>query len=89
MGLFSVWIGLSDGENEMKNEMPFVAFAVIGDGNGRVVSEDGDAVGEMVAINVIVVDENPSDDVLDFIDGNCDADGLGRRDAVGDGGLDF
>lgn len=89
MGLFGVWIGLGDGENEIENEMRFIAFTVIGDGNGRIVAENGDAVGEMVIVNVVVVKENPSDDVLDFIDGNCDADGLGRRDAIGDGGLDF
>lgn len=88
MGLFGVRIGLSGGENEVKNEVAFVAFAIVGDGNGRVVSENGDSIGEMVVVDVVVIQENPSDDVLNLIDGNRDADGLGRRDAIGDGGED-
>lgn len=89
MGLFSVRIGLGNGENEMKNEVAFVSFTVVGDGNGRIVAEDCDAIRKVVVIDVVVVKENPSDDVLNLIDGNCDADGASSGDAIGDGGLDF
>lgn len=86
MGLFGVRIGLGGGENEVDDEMRFVSFSVIGDGNGRIITEDGDSIGEMVVVNVVVVEKNPANRVLDLIGGNCDGDGLGRRDALVDCG---
>lgn len=61
MGLFSVRIGLSDGENQIENEMPLVAVAVIGDGNGRIVTEDRDSIGEWVEVNVNEMGADKSD----------------------------
>lgn len=53
MGLFSVRIGLgADGENEIENKMAFVTFAIVGDGNGRVVAEDCHPIGERIPINI-------------------------------------
>lgn len=72
----------------MKNEMRFIAFAIVGDGNGRIIAEDGYAVGEVVIVNVVVVEKNPANRVLNLIGGNCDGDGLGRRDALVDCGED-
>lgn len=83
MGLFVEWIGRGDGENEMENEMSLISVAVGRNGNGRVVAEYRDAVGERVEVDVPIVRHYPCNDTFGV--GGCNGDGLGRCDAVGNG----
>ena len=88
MDLLSVRIGLGDGENEIENKMTLVTFAVIGDGNGRVVAENGDSIRERIPINIGETGADEGDCGFDGIGGDGDVDGLGRGDGIGDCGED-
>lgn len=81
MGLFSVRIGLGgDGENEVDDEVAFVPVSVRRNRNGRVVSEDRDAVEMRVPVNVVEGTLDPTDGIFDAQEWDCNADATGRRD---------
>ncbi len=84
MGLFSVRIGLRDGENEIENKMTFIAVAVRVGPNGRIVAEYGNSVGERVEVDVNETGTEKSDCCVNVGDG--DGDDSGRGDAIGDCG---
>ena len=87
-GLFSVRVGLIDGENQIENKMGFVTVVVVGNGDGRIVAENRHSVGEFVPINVVETGLNEATsgfDVGDFDDGaslRCNRKADGNEDLL-------
>ena len=84
MDLFGVRIGLGDGENQIENKVGFVTVAVVGNGDGRIVAENGDAVRKWIEVNIVEMGANECDGGVNVSGWDGDADGPCRRDAVGD-----
>lgn len=80
MGLFSVRIGRGDGENEVDDEMPFVAVAIRRNGHGGVIAKNCDAVEMRVPVDVIEGALDPADGIFDAKEWDCNADATGCRD---------
>lgn len=81
MGLFGVRVGLgADGKNQIENKMPFVAVAIVSNGNGRIIPENRDAIRKGVPIDIDVSGADERNGGFDGVGWDGDGNGSGHGD---------
>ena len=76
------WIRFMGSTENFQNEMGLQTVTGFGNGNGRIVSKDRDAIGERIPVDVVVVALDPSDGRFNV--GDADGGDGTARDALGD-----
>ena len=81
--------GQRSGTHKIKDEVSFVAVAVRVSPNGRIVTENGDAVREWIEVNVDETGAKEGDCGVNVDVWDVDVDGKGSCYAIGDCSEEF